>query len=161
MAGTARGLNHVSVVARDLEESVRFYVDVLGLERLPTPNFEFPVAWLRAGDLQVHLFERPGVAPSHAHFGLEIDDFMGVYRRVKELGLLDDTFGNVMFELPDGAVQLYIRDPSGNLIELDHPDASTIPQDEVPEYARLRDIRPQEGEASRARLFLARDSVAH
>jgi lactoylglutathione lyase len=156
MNGSARGLNHVSVVSRDLEESVRFYVDVLGLEPIPSPNFEFPVAWLRAGDLQVHVFERPGTAPPHAHFGLEIDDFMGVYRRVKELGLLDDTFGNVMYELPDGAVQMYVRDPSGNLIELDYPDGSAIPHDEVPEYVRLRDTRPQDGEATRAKLFLTR-----
>ena len=156
----AVGLNHVSVVARDLEESVRFYRDVLGLERLPTPNFEFPVAWLRAGDLQLHLFERPGAAPSHAHFGLEIDDFMAAYRRVKELGLLDDTFGSPVYELPDGAVQMYVRDPTGNLIELDFPDASEIPKDEVPEYVRLSDRRPQEGEAARARLFLTRHALA-
>jgi catechol 2,3-dioxygenase-like lactoylglutathione lyase family enzyme len=157
----AVGLNHVSVVARNLEEGVRFYRDVLGLESLPTPNFEFPVAWLRAGDLQLHLFERPGAAPPYAHFGLEIDDFMSVYRRVKELGLLDrDTFGNAIFELPDGAVQMYIRDPSGNLIELDYPDAAAIPRDEVPEYARLSDRRPQEGEAARATLFLTRDHAA-
>ena len=38
---------------------------------------------------QVHLFERPGEPPSHAHFALEIDDFMPVYRRMKELGALD------------------------------------------------------------------------
>ena len=103
---------------------MRFYVDVLGLEPVPTPDFGFPVQWLQVGRQQVHLFQRPGEAPSHAHFALEIDDFMGVYRRAKELGVLDhDTFGNAMYELPDGGVQLYVRDPTGNLIELDHPDA--------------------------------------
>jgi catechol 2,3-dioxygenase-like lactoylglutathione lyase family enzyme len=150
------GLNHVSVVAKDLEESVRFYVDVLGLERIPSPNFAFPVAWLRAGDLELHLFELPGKPPPDAHFGLEIDDFMDVYRRVKELGLLDDRFGNVMFELPDGAIQMYVRDPAGNLVELDYPDASSVPVDEVPEYRRLADDRPQDGEAAEALLFLTR-----
>ena len=75
---------------------------------------------------------------------------MGVYRRAKELGVLDhDTFGNAMHELPNGIVQMYIRDPSGNLIELDHPDASTIPRDEVPGYVVLADVRPQEGDAAR------------
>ena len=54
-----------------------------------------------------------------------------------------------MYELPDGGIQMYVRDPAGNLVELDHPDASTIPQDEVPEYKRLADLRPQEGEAAR------------
>lgn len=150
-------LNHVSIVAHDLETSLRFYVDELELERLPTPDFGYPVAWLQAGSCQVHLFERPGEPPSHAHFALEITEFMPVYRRMKELGVLDHTtFGNAMFELPDGGIQMYVRDPAGNLVELDHPDASTIPRDEVPEYMRLADLRPQEGEAAQATLWHGR-----
>ena len=154
IASVALFLNHVSVVARDLAASVHFYVDELGLEPLPTPDFGFPVAWLRAGGGQVHLFERPGTPPSHAHFGLEITEFMPVYRRMKELGALDHvTFDNAMYELPGGGIQMYVRDPAGNLVELDHPDASTIPRDEVPEYRRLADVRPQEGEAARSTLW--------
>jgi catechol 2,3-dioxygenase-like lactoylglutathione lyase family enzyme len=150
----ARGLNHVSVVALDLDVSLRFYSDELGLAVLPTPDFGFPVVWLSAGDRQVHLFERPGAPPSHAHFGLEIDEFMPIYRRMKELGALDhETFGNSMYELPDGGIQMYVRDPAGNLVELDHRDASTVPQDEVPEYKRLADVRPQDGAAARATLW--------
>jgi catechol 2,3-dioxygenase-like lactoylglutathione lyase family enzyme len=156
--GGAVALNHVSVVAHDLEDSLRFYVDVLGLEVIPTPNFGFPVQWLRVGDRQVHLFERPGEAPSHAHLALEIDDFMGVYRRAKELGVLDgETFGNPIYELPDGAVQMYLRDPAGNLVELDHRDGSSIPRHEVAEYMRLADRVPQADDAERATLFLPAD----
>lgn len=156
MSGRAVSVNHVSVIAHDLDESVRFYVELLGLEPIATPNFGFPVQWLRAGDRQVHLFERPGDAPSHAHLALEIDDFMDVYRRAKALGALDaETFGNAMYELPDGAIQLYVRDPAGNLVELDYRDASTIPQDQVPEYARLADRLPQEGDAALARLYFS------
>jgi catechol 2,3-dioxygenase-like lactoylglutathione lyase family enzyme len=150
-------LNHVSVVATDLAESMRFYVDELGLERLPTPDFGFPVVWLRAGDCQVHLFVRPGAPPSHAHFGLEISDFMRVYRRMKELDALDHvTFGNAIYELPDGGLQMYVRDPAGNLVELDLRDASTFDHDEVPAYRRLADVRPQDGDAARATLWHAR-----
>jgi len=153
-------LNHVSVVADDLEVSRRFYVDELGLEELPTPNFAFPVVWLKAGNGQLHLFARPDGPPSHAHFALEIADFMLVYRRMKELGALDhETFGNPMYELPDGGIQLYIRDPAGNLVELDHPDASTIPRDEVPEYMRLADLRSQDGDAAGSTLWHARRPV--
>ena len=39
-------INHVSVNARDLQESVAFYVDLLGAEPLTTPNFGLPVQWL-------------------------------------------------------------------------------------------------------------------
>jgi lactoylglutathione lyase len=150
-------LNHVSVIATDLEASRRFYVDELGFEELPSPNFTFPVVWLRAGTCQVHLFVRGDGPPSHAHFALEITEFMPVYRRMKEIGALDhESFGNCMYELPDGGIQMYIKDPAGNVVELDHPDASTIPQDEVPEYKRLSDLRPQDGDAARSTLWHTR-----
>jgi lactoylglutathione lyase len=70
------------------------------------------------------------------------------------LGRLDhETFGNAMYELPDGSMQMYVRDPAHNLIELDYPDAAAIPRDEVPEYKRLADVRPQEGEHALATLW--------
>ena len=32
----ATGFNHVSLVANDLERSVRFYIEVFGMERIAT-----------------------------------------------------------------------------------------------------------------------------
>jgi len=55
----ATNLNHASVCATDLEASTRFYVELFGMEELPTPNFGFPVRWLRVGEHQFHIFERP------------------------------------------------------------------------------------------------------
>ena len=52
----AVGINHVSISATDLEASTRFYEDIFGMERIPTPIFETPVQWLRVGDMQLHLF---------------------------------------------------------------------------------------------------------
>ena len=142
MAG-AVGLNHVSVVARDLAESIRFYVDVLGLEPIATPDFGFPVQWLRAGDLQVHLFEQPDEPPAHAHLALEVDDIVAVYERAHSLGILDaTTFGYAIAELPGGEAQLYVRDPAGNLVELDHPDGAAA-QERIPEMIVLAERRPQ------------------
>ena len=31
-----------------------------------------------------------------------------------------------VYELPDGAAQLYVRDPAGNLVEINWPDAATL-----------------------------------
>ncbi len=60
---------------------------------------------------------------------------MPVYRRLKALGVLDhETFEQPIRELPNGGIQMYVRDPAGNIVELDYRDASTIPRDEVPEY---------------------------
>ena len=151
----AVGLNHVSVVTRDLDESVRFYVDVLGLEPLPTPDFAFPVQWLRAGSLQVHLFERPDTPPSYAHFALEVDDVVAVYERARELGILErESFGYAIAELPGGEAQLYIRDPTGNLLELDHPDGAAA-REQIEEMILLSDRLPQPDGVPTPRLFTA------
>ena len=50
----ATGFTHVSVHAHDLDESVRFYTEVFGIEETLAPAFLFPVRWLRVGNLQPH-----------------------------------------------------------------------------------------------------------
>jgi catechol 2,3-dioxygenase-like lactoylglutathione lyase family enzyme len=150
------GLNHVSVVAHDLGEAVGFYVDVFGLQRVATPDFGFPVQWLLAGDRQLHLFERPEGPPAYAHFSFELADPVDRDRVARERGLLDaTTFGYAVAELPGGELQMYLRDPSGNLVEINHPNAALF-RDEMPEMIRLAERRPQDGEHSSASLFMAR-----
>jgi catechol 2,3-dioxygenase-like lactoylglutathione lyase family enzyme len=46
-------LNHYSIRTADLEASRRFYVDALGLEVGPRPDFPFRGLWLYAGDTSV------------------------------------------------------------------------------------------------------------
>ena len=151
----ATGLNHVSIHARDLEESVRFYVEVFGMEPIPTYEFAFPVQYLRLGDLQLHLFERDTDAPPYHHIGINVDDFEGAYLRAKELGILErESFFEDMYELPDGSVQMYVRDPAGNLVEIDWPDVSTLDRSLIPDLKRLGDTVPQTGDALRATLYL-------
>ncbi len=151
----ATGFNHVSIHANRLEESVRFYQEIFGMEKIPTYTFAFPVQYLRLGDLQLHLFEREAPAPVYHHIGINIDDFEGAYRRAHELGILDNqAFFEDIYELPDGSVQMYIRDPAGNLVELDWPDVTTLDRSVLPAFKRLEDTVPQTGEALRATLYL-------
>ena len=153
----ATGFNHVSIHADDLERSVRFYEDVFGLERIPTYSFAFPVQYFRLGDLQLHIFERDAPAPAFHHIGINVDDFEQAYERAKELGILErESFFEDMYELPDGSVQMYIRDPAGNLVEIDWPDVSTLDRSRLPELKRLDESVPQTGDALRATLYLDR-----
>ena len=49
-------LNHYFVRANDMEQSRRFYCEVLGLQQMPRPNFAFPGYWLGVGGkVQVHM----------------------------------------------------------------------------------------------------------
>ena len=150
----AVGLNHVSVGATDLETSARFYEGLFGMERLPTPTFSIPVVWLRLGDLQLHLFEdRSGTAPRFHHFGLEVDDFEAFYVRVRELGIRDPAWASFIYELPGGEVQMYLRDPAGNLVEIDWPDASTLDRSVVTDLRKLSDDVVQAPGSELASLF--------
>ena len=44
----ARRVDHVSFAVRDLERSLAFYRDLLGLPLAPRPDLGFPGAWLQA-----------------------------------------------------------------------------------------------------------------
>jgi len=150
----AIGLNHASIVANDLHESVAFYKHVFGLEPVATPNFGFPVQWLQVGGLQLHLFERPDEPPTYHHLAFTVDDFEGMYERAREAGLFDTvTFGHHLNELPNGIAQLYLRDPAGNLVEINSLHAEKLPPSIRGDMKCLADMQPQSAENLRATLF--------
>ena len=148
-------INHVSINARDLGESVDFYVDLLGAEPIPTPNFGLPVQWLALGRTQLHLFERDVQPPSHHHLGITVGDLEPVYRAAARRDAFDrEAFGHHLVELPGDVVQLYVRDPAGNLVELDHAGADRLPDDLRGELKGLWEINPQSDDNMRSRLFV-------
>lgn len=148
---------HTSILAKDLEESVGFYEEVFGMERIPSPNFTTPVEWLRVGDLTLHLFQRDIEAADFYHIGLHVDDFESVYQAVDERGIATtfdpDTAEPVVYELPEGAVQLYLTDPTGNLVEANYPEVDELDQSIVSNIVPRSEQVPQDGEAAEARLY--------
>ena len=97
----ATRINHVSINARNLQESVDFYIELLGAEPLATPNFGIPVQWLALGRTQLHLFEKDLQPTSHHHLGITVDDLEPVYRAAERLGAFDDeAFGNRLVSCP-------------------------------------------------------------
>ena len=120
------GLNHVSFPVRDLERSVHFYRDVLGLAPLPRPNLPFPGAWLGKDGIQVHLIVPPEGAPLGApppslnplagHVAFAIDDYDAVVQALHGAGI-------ETLEAGSEVGQLWVRDPDGHLIELIQPTA--------------------------------------
>jgi catechol 2,3-dioxygenase-like lactoylglutathione lyase family enzyme len=152
---SAARINHVSVNARDLRESVEFYADLLGAEPLPAPNFGVPVRWLALGRTQLHLFERDLQPTSHHHFAVTVDELGPVYRAAERRDAFDrTTFGNHLVELPGDLVQLYVRDPAGNLVEIDSAGVGRLPEDVRTQLKALWDLHPQSEENMRGRLFV-------
>ena len=113
-----RRVHHVAVNVADVQEARRFYVELLGLPEMPRPDFGFPGVWLDAGEQELHLLQSDE-SPAHGqHFAFEVEDIEATLsdlatRGVKPVGRLD---------IPGAGRQAFIRDPFGNMIELNEPN---------------------------------------
>ena len=52
------------------------------------------------------------------HICVQVDDINALFFRMKILGIIDIQPWGKVRRLPDGAIQMFVRDPSGNLVEL-------------------------------------------
>ena len=118
----AISINHVTLVVKDLETASRFYAEELGLEALPAFELDFPAQFFKVNDQQqLHLTEWEDVFSFRAHVCFTVDDFNGIFRRMKAKDAIDVRPWGRVRRLPDGAMQMFIRDPSGNLVEISSP----------------------------------------
>jgi lactoylglutathione lyase len=115
-------LNHVAIQVADVAGSCEFYQRVLQLSPMERPAFDFPGAWFRLGTSQeLHLIgrrEEPVVADSRSnHFALQVDDLTVWEQHLRKVGA---SFLPTK-QRPDGAGQIFLRDPDGHFIELFTP----------------------------------------
>jgi len=88
-------------------------------------------------------------------FGGTVDDVEPVYRAAERWNAFDDdAFRNRLVELPGDVVQLYVRDPAGNLVEIDHHGVDRLPDDLRAQLKGLWDFNAQDDEQMSARLFV-------
>jgi len=125
---SVRTLDHVTLVVDDLEASRAFYVGVLGMQEVPRPAFSFGGLWFQSGPTQIHLIiEHDGSGPAgnlvpaeHRgsrthHFAFQVDDAHACVDRLRELEV---PIAAGPKERPDGAVQVFVCDPDGHVVEL-------------------------------------------
>jgi len=112
-------LDHVALHVADVEQSCRFYRDVLTLEPIPRPAFDFPGAWFRLGSTQeLHLIgdrDEPVISGNRGnHFALQTDDLDAAEAHLR------DNNANIVHRTirPDGAGQIFVADPDGHIVEL-------------------------------------------
>jgi lactoylglutathione lyase len=113
------GLDHVAIHVKELEKSCRFYREVLRLEAIPRPAFDFPGAWFRLGSVhELHLIgDRLKSVISHRqgnHFAVATGDLDGWERHFHEVSFSQ----YLVKQRPDGAGQIFLEDPDGHVIEL-------------------------------------------
>jgi len=112
-------LNHVAIHVRDVDRSRAFYQTVLQLEPMERPAFTFPGAWFRLGtDQELHIIgdrHEPVSSDNRGnHFAVRVDDIGAWTEHLKGLHFEHQPPN----KRPDGATQLFLRDPDGHVIEL-------------------------------------------
>ncbi|MCD8486530.1 MAG: VOC family protein [Desertifilum sp.] len=122
------GLFHIAIKTNDLEATVRFYTEILGLRTVPRPDFGFPGAWLACttpvGEAIFHLYAggpalgSEGIAPQGTaaidHISLTASGFHGFREKFARHGLEWREFlvpGTTLW-------QLFVYDPNGVQLEL-------------------------------------------
>jgi len=133
-------LDHVSIRTAKLDETERFYTEVLGMSVGPRPNFNFPGLWLYQDNLAVvHIV---GIDP---HDSTGLIDYLGA--KAGHDGAGTGSIDHVAFAgsdieamrarfratgvafrervVPDlNLEQVFIEDPNGVTIELNFPTAA-------------------------------------
>jgi catechol 2,3-dioxygenase-like lactoylglutathione lyase family enzyme len=153
-------INHYFVRANNLEETRRFYMDVLGFEQMNRPDFPFPGYWLgKGGKIQVHMgphdipnkelyylgtptdarTDQSGVVDHIAFLATDPEEFS---KRFKSVGLNYRPRYFPEFKL----FQYFLKDPNGLMIELNFfniDDASAWMGDaeDYSKMARVEEIK--------------------
>lgn len=114
-----RNLHHVNLMVDDLDKGVAFYRDIVGLELDDTPDHDFPSQFFKFGNgTQIHMNEFNDDKGFRSHFCIVVDDFGEVFRRMKAAGVIDITPWGKVRRITTGSMQMFARDPSGNLVEI-------------------------------------------
>lgn len=115
-----QGLNHASVLVRNLQASLDFYQGILGMAIDDTrPDIGFNGAWLQVAEHQIHLLELPNPDPSdnrpeHAgrdrHVAVTVTD-------IEPLILILEQENIKYSKSKSGRAAVFFRDPDGNGLE--------------------------------------------
>ena len=121
------GMNHFTVIAENLEQTLQFYVGVLGLEQGHRPDLGFAGAWLYAGGKPIlHVYADrpipPGVTGVIDHMAFSARGLREVKARFDARGLKYD----LRQQTGSGTWQLFSFDPNGAKVELDFEASETL-----------------------------------
>jgi catechol 2,3-dioxygenase-like lactoylglutathione lyase family enzyme len=115
------GLDHIVLNVGDVERSLHFYIDELGLDPVRVDAWRrkeafFPSVRVAATTI-IDLFPRPPSGENLNHFCLVVEPT--AFDELKASGRFEVIDGpDRRFGAQGDGISLYIRDPDGNLVEL-------------------------------------------
>lgn len=105
---------HIAVAPERLDEAMKFYTGVIGLELIDRPNHLFKTKgyWFNIGDVQLHIGIEAPLPISTRHTAFEVEDVDAALNYLKDkVQILSEP------EIP-GRRRFAFLDPFGNRIEL-------------------------------------------
>ncbi len=125
-------IHHVALTVTDLDRSKAFYREVLSLNEIQRPPFDFPGAWFELGSGQhVHLivhsratFRNKPLDARDVHFAVRVADYEAAVESLRAKGYREqadrsDPLCMIVSRHPvAGFPQIYICDPDGHVIEI-------------------------------------------
>lgn len=131
MAIKINGVNHFAISVANLEESIQWYSDVFGFtvfDRSEIPGAGIKVSHMCGKGFILEIFEAPGSSPLAEERKVPNKDLMIQGNKHISFGVPDGRAAKAEFEAAgvdiamvaevDGTYGLFIRDNSGNLIEI-------------------------------------------
>lgn len=109
-----RGIDHVNLRVTEVEQSLRFWRDTLGLTQVDRADVPGAGAWLEVGNQQIHLSIGTPPPPLGQHVALRVHARDALAEELRAGGYeVDEVAG------PSGGdVLLFVQDPDGNIVEL-------------------------------------------
>ncbi|KAJ8550849.1 hypothetical protein K7X08_000219 [Anisodus acutangulus] len=119
-------LNHISFVCTSLEESIDFYMNVLGFVPVRRPrSFHFNGAWLFGHGIGIHLLQwedpeklpkKTEINPKGNHISFQCESIDAVEKKLTEMGI--KCVRNLVEEEGIYVDQLFFHDPDGFMVEI-------------------------------------------
>ena len=127
MAQPDTSVNHVALYVFDLQKSVDFYKNVLGLQQLPEPFKDGKHVWLRMGPhSQLHIIQGAAKVEPHdknSHLAFSVKDLKKFMARLDNTGIRYGSWTSDEKRTtarPDGIEQVYLQDPDNFWVEVNN-----------------------------------------
>ncbi|OEK01506.1 hypothetical protein BFP97_08215 [Roseivirga sp. 4D4] len=117
--------DHMAIVVKDLEESKKFYVDVLGFKNIEDPTGNPLIDWVENNKgQQIHMIEADMSSiklTKSVHYSFSVEALRpfiaNLENRKVSFESWEGELGGITIR-PDGVRQIYLQDPNGYWIEI-------------------------------------------